>query len=272
MNSSTTSQILHATPSDPTPDRGPRHRSDAAVWFFTIVLALAAITLTVLGIRMALDAPNMFYVCWIPLVALGAPAAYGAWSIYSAHRARVEVPRSHAVLAGELGFDLLATCRGVAATAFFVPDTVVHGGTTRLLLFLENYMSRQRIVTARFGHLPGIGRPHATIERLHLAAGQAAVYSLPVQIAPDIPAGFHRLSVTLRAEQPEGVGQRLQSARTRIRNMNTLRFAAPFEVAPGRPIPPGEQIPLPAPRYITLASVTEKTPDLTKFHELLAQT
>jgi len=210
------------------------------------------------------------YLSWIPLVALGGPALYGAWCIYTTHRDRnPDAPRSHSILAGELGFDLLATCRGVAATAFFLPDSLNHNGNSRLLLFLENYMTRQRVVTARFGHLPGIGRPRATLENLHLAAGQAAVYVLPVQAGPDIPSGFHRLSVTLRVQQPEGVGQRLLGARARIPDMRVLRFAAPFEVAQGRPETAIEQPPLAAPRYISLASISEKEPDLTKLYELL---
>jgi hypothetical protein len=216
-------------------------------------------------------APAMLYVFWIPLLALGGPAVYGAWCIYTTHRDRVDnAPRSHNMLAGELGFDLIATCRGVAATAFFMPDSMVHGGATRMLLFLENYMSRQRVVTARFGHLPGIGRPSATLEHLHLAAGQAAVYCLPVQAGADIASGFHRLSVTLHVHQPEGVGQRLQGARARIPYMNILRFAAPFEVEQGRPETPSQHIPLPAPRYISLASISEKEPDLDKLYDLLA--
>ena len=264
--------LHHALPPDPACDTGPRHRGDTLVWFFTIVLAIAAIALTALALRMATNgAPTMLYVFWIPLVALGAPAAYGAWCIYTTIRDRnPNAPPSHNILAGELGFDLLATCRGVAATAFFMPDSVVHGGATRLYLFLENTMSRQRVVTARFGHLPGIGRPQATLENLHLSAGQAAVYVLPVQVGLDIPGGFHRLSVTLRVDQPEGVGQRLQGSRTRIPYLNILRFAAPFEVAQGRPETPTQHPPLPAPRYISLASVTEKDPDLEKLYELLA--
>ena len=268
--SDSTPHILRTETSDPAPDLGPRHRGDTAVWFCTIVLAIAAIALTVAALRMAPAAPVMFYVCWIPLVALGIPAVYGAWCIYTTHRDRAaSAPRSHNVLAGELGFDLIATCRGVAATAFFMPDSVVHGGATRLFLFVENTMSRQRVVTARFGHLPGIGRPRATLENLHLAAGQTAVYILPVQAGVDIPSGFHRLSVTLRVAQPEGVGQCLQGTRARIPYLRILRFAAPFEVEQGRPEVPTQHPPLPAPRYISLASVTEKDPPLARLYDLI---
>ena len=265
MNPPATATILRTTPPDPTPDTGPRLSGSTGTWFFTIVFAIAALTLTAVGLRV------VPYISWLPLLALGIPAVRGAWSIYTTHRDRdPNAPRSHSILAGELGFDLIATCRGVAATAFFMPDTVNHGSTTRLYLFLENYMSRQRTVTARFGHLPGLGRPRATLEHLHLAAGQAAVYSFPVQVSPDIPTGNHHLTVTLRVAQPEGVGQRLQGARARIPDMRTLRIAAPFEVAQGRPETPSAQTPPAAPRYISLASVGEKEPDLAKLHEMHA--
>lgn len=266
MNNSNPPHILYTETSDRTPDMGPRQRGDTVVWFWTIVSGLAAIALTVVGVQVV---PA---VSWIPLLVFGAPCAYGAWCIYMTHRDRSDAaPKSHAVLAGELGFDLLATCRGVVATAFFVPDSVVHGGSMRLLVFLENYMSRQRVVSVRFGHLPGLGRPEATFVHLHLAAGQAAVYSMPVRATTDIAAGFHRLSVTLHVAQPEGVGQRLPGARTRIHDMRVLRFAAPFEIAQGRPQPAGEQRPLEKARYLSLASVSEKQPDLERLHALMAQ-
>ncbi len=263
MNTSPTALLTET--SDLTPDTGPVHRGDTKVWFWTIVAGIAAIALTVTGWHI------VPWACWMPLVALGIPCVYGVWSIYRTHADRVDVPRSHVVLAGELGFDLLATCRGVAATAFFAPDSVVHGGETRLFLFLENYMSRHRIVTARFGHLPGIGRPEATYVTLRLAAGQAAVYVMPVRMRPDIASGFHRLSVQVTVEQPAGVGQRLRAARTRIRDMSMLRFAAPFELATGRPEAIAPQKELPKPRYISLASVSEKEAAIERLFEVMGQ-
>lgn len=269
MNDSNPSQILHTETPDRTADMGPRQRGDTVVWFWTIVSGLAAIALSVLAYHQAVT-PAL---CLLPLVALGVPCAFGVWCIYKTHADRAaNAPKSHNVLAGELGFDLLCTCRGVAATAFFVPDSVAHGGKMELLLFLENYMSRQRVVTARFGHLPGLKRPEATYVRLYLAPGQAAVYSLPVEVASDITSGFHRLSVTLGAEQPEGVGQRLEGTRARLRSMRVVRFAAPFELEAGRrPEAHETQIELGKPRYLSLASVSEKQPDLERLHALMAQ-
>lgn len=267
MNTQNPSEILHTETPDRTADMGPRQRGDTVVWFWTIIAGLAAFTSAVLAYEWN---PAL---CWLPLVVLGIPCAYGVWCIYKTHADRAaNAPKSHNVLAGELGFDLLCACRGVAATAFFTPDAVAHGGKMKMLLFLENYMSRQRIVTARFGHLAGLGRPKATYARLHLAPGQAAVYCLPVEAAADIAAGFHHLSVTLSAEQPEGVGQRLEGARTRLRNMKVVRFAAPFELETGRrPEAHETKTALTGARYLSLASISEKQPDLERLHALMAQ-
>lgn len=269
MNIKNPPEILHTETPDRTPDMGPRQSGDTPVWFWTIVSGLAAIALAVI----AFDQASNPALCLVPLVLFGIPCAYGIWCIYKTHSDRVaKAPRSHNVLAGELGFDLLCTCRGVAVTAFFAPDSVAHGGSTKLLLFLENYMSRQRVITARFGHLPGLGRPEATYARLHLSPGQAAVYVLPVNVAPNIDSGFHRLSVRVCADQPEGVGQRLEGTRRRLRNMHIVRFAAPFELEAGRrPEVHEVQSALGKPRYVSLASVGEKQPDLERLHALMAQ-
>ncbi|MDR1010191.1 MAG: hypothetical protein LBM04_03505 [Opitutaceae bacterium] len=261
MNSQNPNIRYTETP-DRTTDAGPTKRADTPVWFFTIVLGVAAVALTALGVQ---TKPAL---SWIPIVALGLPCVYGIWSIHASYRDRVAAPKSHNVLAGELGFDLLATCRGVVATAFFVPDSLGRSGHTALYLFLENYMSRHRVVHVRFGHLPCIGRPEATYETFHLAAGQAAVYTMPVRAKPDIATGYHRLSVQITVDQPAGVGQKLAGARLRIHDMHKLRFAAPFELAAGRPETTEDQPALPKPRYVSLASISEKEPNIERLHDL----
>ena len=257
------SNILYTETPDRTPDVGPTRRGGTAVWFWTIVLGLAAIALTVWGVQ------NMPYAAWIPALALGAPCAYGIWCIYTSYRDRVDAPKSHNVLAGELGFDLLATCRGVAATAFFVPDSLVRSGATTFFLFLENYRSRQSVVTVRLGHLPDIGRPEATYTKFHLAAGQAAFYVMPVRTNANILTGHHRLSVQITVERPTGFGQKLIGTRARIHSMRKLRMAVPFELAAGRPEEPSQQATLPKPRYISLASISEKEPSIERLQELV---
>ena len=257
QNTSTTAPLHTETP-DHTPDMGPKKRGDTPVWFGAIVSGVAAVTL-------AIAFPAFF---WLPLVALGLPAALCGWSIYTTYRDRVDAPRSHNVLAGELGFDLITTCRGVVATAFFSPDSVAPGGATAFYVFLENYMSRQRVVHVRLGHLPGIGRPEATHHAFHLAAGQAAVCVMPVQMQPGLAAGHHRLSVQVTVAQPAGVGQRLSGTRAHIHSARKVRIAAPFELAGGRTEPAAPRPALAKPRYISLASVNEKTPDIDRLLEL----
>ncbi|MDR1789892.1 MAG: hypothetical protein LBR12_06100 [Opitutaceae bacterium] len=247
-------ETLRTETPDNTPDSGPRQHAGAIGVVLTIIALLAAGTLSLLCRENEPAAPWF----WVPLAVLGAPGLFGLWRIIAEYRGRVATPASQSVLSGELGFDILCTCRGVAATTFFQPDALVPGGTARLLLFLENYTSRQRVIVARFGHLESLGRPRQTYARLHLAAGQTAVYALPVVSTEDIEPGFHRLSVTLRAELPTGYGQRLAGARRHAHDMLTVRFAAPFEVktppvtAAAAPADaPGQAA---APRYIALSS------------------
>lgn len=259
------SNILYTETPDRTPDAGPTRRGGTAVWFWTIVSGIAAIALTMAGVQVVPP-----YAVWIPAVALGAPCIYGIWCIYRSYRDRVDAPKSHNVLAGELGFDLLATCRGVAATAFFVPDSLVRSGSTTFFLFLENYRSRQSVVTVRLGHLPDIGRPEATYTKFHLAAGQAAFYVMPVRTNANILTGYHRLSVQITVERPTGFGQKLVGTRARIHSMSRLRMAVPFELTAGRPPEQGDVVVEPRkPRYVSLASISEKEPDTERLYELV---
>lgn len=257
MSVKSPTEILRTETPDGTPDSGPRHRGDTRIWFCALATFILGAAFTVL----MYGAYPLFF--WVPILVLGIPCALSVWSIFRANRDyNRHPPQSHSILAGELGFDLLSTTRGVAATAFFAPDAIVHGGTTTLLLFMENYTSRQRIVKARFGHLPGIGRPEATFVRLHLAAGQAAVYEMTVRATADISTGNHRLSVMLDVEQPEGAGQRLPGARKHMYDVLIARFAAPLEIVTGRPESLENDAPLPAPRYHLIASASEALPQI----------
>jgi hypothetical protein len=261
------SAILQTETPDITPDSGPTCRGGVRVAFYSIVALLAGVASAALLTR------HVSAYAWILAVVFLGLAARGFWSVFSAWRAvRHDAPYSHSVLAGELGFDLLCTCRDVVAAAFFLPDSTRRGGTMRLLVFLENYASRHRIVNLRLGHLPGIGRPEATITRLHLAAGQAVVYGLPVRVRPDITPGNHHLSVRLWMNCPAGAGQRLPGSRLHLFDTRMIRIAAPFDVAadavPGAEA--GEA--LPEPRYISLASVSEAEPRLGKLHAIVEET
>ncbi len=244
---------------DTTPDSGPTCRGGLPVAFYSIVALLAGMA------EVALLADRVSLYTWIPAAVLFGLAAWGFWNVFAAWRAtRHDAPASHSVLAGELGFDLLCTCRDVAAAAFFLPDSTQRGGTMRLLVFLENYASRHRIANLRLGHLPGIGRPAATVTRLHLSAGQAAVYCLPVCVRTDIAPGNHRLSVRLWMDRPTGAGQRLPGSRRHLFDTRMIRIAAPFDVAEKAAPASPPDAPLPAARYISLASVGESTPRMSK--------
>lgn len=257
-----TPAILQTETPDITPDSGPTCRGGIRMAFYSIVALLAGVASAALLTR------HISAYAWIPAIVFFGLAARGFWSVFSAWRAtRQDAPYSHSVLAGELGFDLLCTCRDVVAAAFFLPDSTPRGGTMRLLVFLENYASRHRIVNLRLGHLPGIGRPEATITRLRLAAGQAAVYCLPVRVHPDITPGNHRLSVRLWMNCPTGAGQRLPGSRRHMFDARMIRIAAPFDVAENAE-PAGA---LPAPRYISLASISEAQPRMGKLHAIVEE-
>ncbi|MDR0352003.1 MAG: hypothetical protein LBI02_01155 [Opitutaceae bacterium] len=261
-----TPTILQTETPDSTPDSGPTRHGGMKVAFYSIVALLAGVTSAALLPR------HVALYAWIPAIVFLGLAAWGLWNVFSAWRAtRHDAPRSHSVLAGELGFDLLCTCRNVVAAAFFLPDSTRRGGTMRLLVFLENYASRHRIVNLRLGHLPGIGRPEATITRLRLAAGQAAVYCLPVRVRPDITPGNHRLSVRLWINCPTGAGQRLPGSRLHMFDVHVIRIAAPFDVAEDA-MPDAEAGgALPEPCYISLASVSDAEPRMGKLREIVKE-
>jgi hypothetical protein len=259
-----TPTILQTETPDATPDSGPTCHGGIRVAFYSIVALLASV------VSAALLTRHVSAYAWVPALVFLGLAARGFWGVYGVWRAtRSDAPYSHSVLAGELGFDLLCTCRDVAATAFFLPDSAPCGGTMRLLVFLENYASRHRIVNLRLGHLSGLGRPEATITRLHLAAGQAAVYCLPIRVRPDIAPGNHHLSVRLWMDCPTGPGQRLPGSRRHVFDTRMTRIAAPFDITEHATPAAETGDPLPVPRYISLASVSEPTPRMSKLLTLV---
>ncbi len=198
----------------------------------------------------------------IPALALGGPSVWGWWCVWRAARDKSPLPRPHSLLAGTLGFDLACTVRDVAVAAFFLDDRVPSGGVTRLLVFLENYASRRRIVLMRIGRHQGLGLPQDQDLALHLLPGEAAVYALPLRVSKDSAAGHHALPLTIRVRRPRGNGVRLPGARRHLYNIWCYHYTVPFEVwrcpladAPGRQ-------PLPAPSYLVLASPGREQPRL----------
>lgn len=260
-----TSELLRTEIADATADAGPMRRGTLKVFLFTVLGSIVALAVIIAG---GLVHEKVAPAVWgLGGVAL-ALSLWGWWIIYSGWRGHVKVPKSHGVLGGELGFDVLFTCRGVAATVFFVKDRVKAGEQLNLMIFLENYMSRQRVVRARIGALAGVGRPEREMLQLHLAAGQAAVYVLPMRAAGAIEEGMHRVTVTMHVEAPNGVGQRLQGTRVRIFDIPTCRFAAPFKVD-GKS--EAAAVELPKGRYLMLGSVSEKAPRLEGLEALVGR-
>ncbi|EIP99234.1 hypothetical protein OpiT1DRAFT_03746 [Opitutaceae bacterium TAV1] len=258
-----TSPLLRAVPADPAPDAGPYRRGGWPVVFASLVGTLAAIAGFAFFGR---HAPTL---AWIPATLAGALSLWGWLCVIRALRDKSVLPRSHSVLAGVLGFNVICTSRGVAATAFVYPDVLPPGGTARLLVFLENYASRQRVVHARISHHPGLDRPVRDYLDFHLAAGQAAVYELPVRATAELTPGFHTLPVRICVSRPNGKGVRLPGSRRHLYDIWRVRFAAPFEYKPDLPPAPATTEPLPAPRFLSLASVSAPRPDLEILRKLV---
>jgi hypothetical protein len=247
-----TLNLLTAEPADPTSDFGPRYRSGPIALFVAIFCAFSAagggLVLWREGLRL-----------WACLAALlfGAAVVWIIWSLVGRFRRHAAPRRSHALLADVLGFDIICTCRDVAATVFFEPDSLAPGATARVLFFVENYASRQRIARFRFGPHAALGLSEAQTADLNLAAGQAAVYVLPLAVSRSAAPGEHDLPVTLRAESPTGAGLRLPVGRHHLHDLWTVHFAAPFTLSA---VPaPSTALPEKA-RYVSLASISKPAP------------
>lgn len=256
--------VLEGVPPDSTPDVGPRHRGGPLTSFVALTCGLAAVGAGLIFYRQG---------AWLEVAAsvllLGAPAGWAAWCLLERFRHRAPLPRSHAVLAGAMGFEIHCTCRDVAATVFFEPDRLTAGSSTRLLCFLENYASRRRIARLCIGPHRQLGLAQPLHVSLALAAGEAAVYALPLTIDASLAPGEHDLPVTLKVRMPSGAGQRLPGARTHLYNLWTVRFATPFTITPAT----AGMAALPAraseASFVTLASVNEAGPRFAALEELL---
>ncbi|WP_043582494.1 hypothetical protein [Geminisphaera colitermitum] len=257
--------LLRPDPVHAVPDAGPYHRGGWLVALASLFLTLAALAT---GSLVSNRHPAFV---WIPVLILGVPAAWGWWCVWQAWRNKDPLPRSHSLLAGTLGFDLRCTSCGVAATTFFLHDKAPAGGVTRLLLFLENYASRQRIAEVRILRHPGLGLPEKKKLLLHLSPGQAAVYEIPLRVAADLAPGLHSLPVIIQVSRPNGRGVRLPGSRRHLYDIHRFRYAAPFEVTPASAPPdPASPGPLPLPAFRTLASVTDAEPRLDILQQIIS--
>ena len=242
--------LLETVPPDPTPDAGPRYRGGPFAYFVALTFGLTA-----LGGGLVLTQsgqPGWGIAC---LAVFGAVAIRAIICLVEHFRHRASLPRLHAVLTDALAFRIHCTCRDVAATVFLDSDNLSAGTATRLLCFVENYASRRRVARFRIGPHSALGLPAAHAVDLQLAAGQAAVYVLPLVVAATLLPGEHDLPVTLQVRKPTGTGVRLPGARRHLHDLWTVHFAAPFTVAAGVAAP--APVPSELPRFLALASVSE---------------
>ncbi|HVU25005.1 MAG TPA: hypothetical protein VHE13_12840 [Opitutus sp.] len=247
--------LLETIPPDPTPDAGPRYRGGPFAYFVALTFGLTALGG---GLLLAQNGRPGWAVAF--LVLFGTIALRALACLLEHFRHRASLPRLHAVLTDVLAFRIHCTCRDVAATVFLDFDQLPAGGATRLLCFAENYASRRRIVRLRIGPHAALGLPAPHRVDLHLAAGQAAVYVLPLVVAPTLASGEHDLPVTVEVRKPAGTGVRLPGARRHLYDLWTVHFAAPFTVAAASAQRPAD--PPMHPQFIALASVSEAQPRL----------
>ncbi len=249
---------LAANPADATPDLGPRHRGGPFALFVATFFSFSAA-----GGALLLWREGQHVWALAAATLLGSAALWACGCLIERWRTRVPLPRSHSVLAGALAFDLRCTCRDVGATMFFDPDRLAPGSATQLLCFVENYASRRRVAHLRIGPHAGLGLPNAFNVALSLAAGQAAVYALPLTAAPTLAAGEHDLPLTLTVGKPSGTGARLPGTPRHLYDLWKIHVAAPFTLTANIAMPSSTAATiLKVPNFVSLASVGEAAPRL----------
>jgi hypothetical protein len=199
----------------------------------------------------------------------GASSLWAWWCLIERWREHSALPRSHAMLTGTLAFDIRSTCRDVAATVFFHPDACAPNTPTQLLCFVENYASRRRVAHFRIGPHAGLGLHKPATVSLALAAGQAAVYALPLSAASSLAPGEHDLPITLKVDKPAGTGARLPGAPRVPYDLWTVHFAAPFTL--GAAAGENASSDRAQPRFLTLASASLPDVQLDALEQLVSR-
>lgn len=260
MKSETTT--VKALPADPTPDSGPLHRGGPLAFVTAISCALLTLGLVLALFKDGLT--STAFVC-MGLFILGLLLV--VWRFVTLLKHQGQLPRSHSVLADHLGFRIDFTCHDVAMAAFLYPDELSAGSDAKLLCFVENYSSRQRIADFIIGPHPKLGLQEARKLCLHLAAGQAAVHLLPLKIASDMAPGTHDLPISLRIRKPTGTGNLLPGAKRHLHNLWSVHYATPFKILEKDASTPAAAANAQAlnAQYLSLGSVSEQAP---RFEEL----
>jgi hypothetical protein len=250
---------LTAEPAETIWDTGPKHRGGPLMWLLALMTTFFSLTLFVAWI----DDHNAAMLVFLLIVAPFASWAW--WAIFSSRTPKGETPLfSTHLLHEHLKFIIPRTFNDVAITAFFRPDKPRSGDAICLLVFLENFSSRRRLVKIKLGKSAALVLPPATELGLLLAPGQAAVYRCPLQLYPATHAGDYEILLRFAIKSPRGQGRMLQSASGRkMPSGNQISVSsASYWLSPGFTVVAGESVtaqPLAEPAFLSLASPVTPT-------------
>ncbi len=244
---------LTAEPAETIWDTGPKHRGGPLRWFLALSFSFFCLPLL-----LAWNAEKDAGILAVALI-FALLAAWAWWGIISSFKTGEPVPLvSPLLLQDHLKFIIPRSFNDVALTAFFRPDKPAVGGATCLLLFLENYSSRRRLVKVRLGKSAALV-PAANHElALLLAPGQAAVYRCPFQLYPNVRAGDYEVKLRFSIKAPKGQGRTLKSASgKKAPAAAQLAVSSAYQLSPGFRVVAGETAlarPLAEPAFLALSS------------------
>lgn len=245
---------LQALPHDESPNTGSRSRGGVGMVILTCLVLLLVIVLT----AGAFQSPDMIGVWLFFLVPVAVLFAFCGWSLVDAHFiTRPRSPDCRFLLRDDLKFMISRPLMDVALTAILRPDRAAPGGVTSLLIFMENYSSRQRRLRFAISPNKALGLTGTRKLQLALAAGQAAVYRLPLQVSAAARAGEIELKIRVTAKRPAGTGVILPAVSgKKYRSGSGIYLSSRFTLRPflnigGDAVPAG--LPLAGESFISLA-------------------
>lgn len=231
-----------ARPGDDAPDCGSKHRGGSAVFLFSLLGLAFAVGLLIGAIENL--SSDGFLPCAVGSLLVWSLTAWGWWCWLEARgQKNKNLPVCRCLLRKDLKFLVQRTMMDVAITAFFRPEQIGPDQSTCLLVFLENYASRQRHVTLDLPANKACGLPNSRKLRLALAAGQAAVYRLPLRLSAQVRTGEFDLKIRAIIKSVTGPGCLLPTyAGQKIRAPTTIGsvrfFLRPSLSIQGSALPP----------------------------------
>jgi hypothetical protein len=267
-----------AMPNDDAPDCGSKHRGGSAVFLFSL-LGLAFAVGLLIGAIENLSSEG-FLPCALGALPVWSLTAWGWWCWLEARGPKNKnLPVCRGLLRKDLNFLVQRTMMDVAITAFFRPEQVGPGHSTCLLVFLENYASRQRHATLYLPANKAFGLPHSRKLRLAIAPGQAAVYRLPLRLSSQVRTGEFELKIRAIIKTVTGLGCLLPtyagqknrapttigSIRFFLRPSLSIRESAPLQNLSSEPLAPEAYLSLfvpglAQPRFELLGMISEYPP------------